>query len=307
MKIKITIAIIAAFLFVSCNSRKTSDEELVKVLTFNMWHGGDAGNKPLSKSLEVIRVSGATIVCAQETRGYGDPRPDNSAIIARELGWNHVDLGSSRSIFTKYGITHVTPSGNGAKIKIAENQYIWVFNCHLMHMPYQPYQLADKPYGDFPFIKTEDEAILWANEARGKKVKELAEEIKEKMKEPWPVILTGDFNEPSHLDWTKKAAHAGIHQIKVEWPTTKAFADTGLKDAWRTVHPDETAFPGKTWTPLESDGEIHDRIDFILFAGKKMKIINAEIIGESDTKADIVIPDYPSDHRAVVASFRWKD
>lgn len=300
--------ILLVFLFASCSSRTNHDGESIKVLTFNMWHGGDAGNQPLSKSLELIRASGATIVCAQETRGHGDPRPDNSAVIARELGWNHVDLGSSRAIFTKYGITHVTPSKNGAKIKIAENQYIWVFNCHLMYIPYQPYQLAGKPYGDFPFIRTEDEAVFWANEARGEKVKELAEEIKEKMKEePWPVILAGDFNEPSHLDWTKKAAKAGIHLIKVEWPATKTFAATGLKDAWRTVHPDETAYTGETWTPVESDGEVHDRIDFILFAGKKLKITNAEIIGESNEKADIVIPGYPSDHRAVLATFVWKN
>ncbi|MCL1821680.1 MAG: endonuclease/exonuclease/phosphatase family protein [Prolixibacteraceae bacterium] len=274
-------------------------------MTFNMWHGGDAGKQPLSKSLEMIRDSGADIICIQEALGFGDHRPDNSAAIARELGWNHVSQ-DARAIISRHDVIETTPSKNGAKLKIAENRYVWVFNCHLMYIPYQPYQLADKPYGDFPFIKTEDEAIHWAKVARGDEVQKIANEIKQKMEESWPVILTGDFNEPSHLDWTKKAANAGLHPIKVEWPATKAFADIGMKDAWRVVYPDEVAFAGETWTPINREGEIHDRIDFIFFAGRKLKITNTQIIGEAEEKADIVVPYYPSDHRAVMASFKWQ-
>ena len=44
-----------------------------------------------------------------------------------------------------------------------------------------------------------------------------------------PVFLTGDFNEPSHLDWTQAAANAGLHfGKKVDWPTSHAVVNAGL-------------------------------------------------------------------------------
>ncbi|MNE77134.1 hypothetical protein D3C80_1734240 [compost metagenome] len=76
--------------------------------------------------------------------------------------------------------------------------------------------------------------------------------IQSVMKENVPIFLTGDFNEPSHLDWTKRAAEAGLCQLKVEWPSTKSFTSIGLKDAYRTIYSNEVKYPGKTWTPVVS-------------------------------------------------------
>ena len=47
----------------------------------------------------------------------------------------------------------------------------------------------------------------------------------------------------------------------------------------------------------------HDRIDFVYFKGKGLKVTDAKIVGESQKNADIVVTPYPSDHRAVVATF----
>ncbi len=47
----------------------------------------------------------------------------------------------------------------------------------------------------------------------------------------------------------------------------------------------------------------HDRIDFIFFEGSGVKIEHIEIVGEDREHADIVVTPYPSDHRAVVATF----
>jgi len=279
----------------------------IRIMTFNMWHGGDAGKQPLAKSIQTIQIAKAGIVGAQETHGLATPRPDNSAKMAASLGWNHIDQGDYDATMTKYEIIETTPSKHGSKIKIGENQFIWFFNCHLGYIPYQPYQLASIKYGEYPFITTEKEAIEWANKTRIGEVTKIVAEVKEKMNENWPVIVTGDFNEPSHLDWTQKAADAAICKIKVEWPSTKAFTDLGMKDAYRTYHPDEVAFPGKTWSAIDSPGEVHDRIDFIFYIGDRLKLINAEIIGEPSDQSDIQITNYPSDHRSVVATFEWSE
>ena len=64
-----------------------------------------------------------------------------------------------------------------------------------------------------------------------------------------PTFLTGDFNSPSHLDWTPAVA-AVRPQVKypLRWPVSAALAGAGFRDSYREVHPDPVARPGLTWT-----------------------------------------------------------
>ncbi len=120
-----------------------------------------------------------------------------------------------------------------------------------------------------------------------------------------PVFLTGDFNEPSHLDWTPRAAAAGICPVAVEYPSTRAVVEAGMRDAYRAVFPDEVRYPGRTWTPitrLDDPKDRHDRIDFVFVDGAGVDVKSCEVVGESPEFSDIVVQPYPSDHRAVVAT-----
>ena len=119
--------------------------------------------------------------------------------------------------------------------------------------------------------------------------------------------MVGDFNEPSHLDWTERAASAARHPIKVEYPNSLAMIKAGFTDAYRTIYPDEMKHPGYTWSSFykfDDPTTHHDRIDFVYFKGKGIKLNEVKIVGENQKDADIVISPYPSDHRAVVADFR---
>ena len=87
------------------------------------------------------------------------------------------------------------------------------------------------------------------------------------------MILTGDFNVPSHLDWTAATASTHFDRV-VDWPATHFVQDAGFVDSFRTVHPDPAAVPGNTWSPLypRRDGatgviEPQDRIDFVFVNG----------------------------------------
>ena len=65
--------------------------ETVRIMSFNLWHGGDAGQQPLKKTIDVIRAAKADVVGLQETHGHapeGKPRPDRAAEIASQLGRN---------------------------------------------------------------------------------------------------------------------------------------------------------------------------------------------------------------------------
>jgi hypothetical protein len=94
-----------------------------------------------------------------------------------------------------------------------------------------------------------------------------------------------------------------VHQVKVAWPTSLATVNAGFRDSYRIIHPDEVAAVGNTWTPIPGANEVHDRIDFVYSAGTGLTTTNSQLVGESATKADIVVSPYPSDHRAVVSTF----
>jgi exodeoxyribonuclease III len=119
-----------------------------------------------------------------------------------------------------------------------------------------------------------------------------------------PIIVTGDFNEPSSLDWTTEVAAARKCPVAVHWPTTALLHEAGFVDAYRQVHADPLATPGHTWTPTtaaDDPKDRHDRIDFVLVRGPKVDVREAELVGEKTEYADVVVAPYPSDHRGVVA------
>jgi exodeoxyribonuclease III len=299
------ILLMACYHGSSAKKQKLPDDNLIGILSFNLWEGGEKNDQPLDYSAEVIRISGAGIVGLQETLTYnpdGSVKSNNAKNLAQMLNWNSFTQGSS-GIITRYSIVDSTENRLGVKLQIKEGMFLWFFNCHFNHMPYQPYQLADKPYGDFPFIRSEDQAIAFAIQARGEEVSSYIREIEMVRDEGWPVVFTGDFNEPSFLDWTPEAVDKNLCPVKVDWPSTKAFHDTGMSDAFRAVYPNETTHRGETWSSIDNPGEIHDRIDFILYTGKQLSAVEAQTIGFDDGKSYIGVKNYPSDHRAVSIQF----
>ncbi len=153
-------------------------------------------------------------------------------------------------------------------MRLPSQRELTVFNVHLMHAPYQPYQLLKIPYGNAPYLDTAEQAIDAANKARQKQIAALNTAI-QLAKTPTTVV-TGDFNEPSALDWTKEAVATKRHPLQVEWPTSKAMQVAGFRDTYREFHPDPMKHPGFTWTPItKSDDpkDHHDRIDFCAGSG----------------------------------------
>ena len=222
----------------------------VKVMSYNIYRGGTMRKQPLSQTAKVIQEAKADIVGIQETRS---PRGVNGEKLAQLLGWNHyVDL-RNKCILTRYEI--VERLKGGIKVRLTSGQEAYIFNLHLASNPYQPYQLLSihpkwHKHKDTPFIKTEAEAIAGAKEARGRDISALLRQIRSLPDKEAPVFVVGDFNEPSHLDWTEKAAKSGRHPIKVAYPHSKEMFKAGFADAWRAIYPDAMEKPGFTWSPM---------------------------------------------------------
>lgn len=168
---------------------------------------------PFEAMIEAIRVAGADIVGLQEIRAENPEGNGATAIgrsvaprIAAALGWDlleqegHPEALWANAIVSRFPIRGATPAGLGAAINVA-GRTVHLDNVHLPDAPYQPYSLLGVPYGDDPFISTEAGAIRFADQARGTGIRLLLEDLKAAAGSD-AVFVTGDFNEPSHRDWT---------------------------------------------------------------------------------------------------------
>ncbi len=228
--------------------------------------------------------------------------------IARELGYyfhhhgeHEANTDNDTGLLSRYPISRVTRYG--ATIYLTVNDPVHIANVHLTPYPYEPYDLRDEKI-------TPEEAVQQARFSRFPEIQPVLDSLQDPLDSGAPVLLTGDFNEPSHLDWTAEAAASGLHMgMEVEWPISKEILRHGFRDAYRTVHPDEVERPGATWTTLDEDpDEVHDRIDFVYVAGDAVEVVDAYTIGLRDEPpTDVAASGYPSDHRSVVVTIALGD
>jgi hypothetical protein len=206
-------------------------------------------------------------------------------------------------VLSRYPI--VETYSQGVKLQLSPTQQAYIFDVHLAAYPYQPYDIRDG------LLPTESQAITAAQSARGGSMTSVLNSMTTALGSGAPVFLTGDFNEPSHLDWTQRAANAGLHfGRKVAWPASTAVVNKGLTDSYRQLRPNEVTSRGDTWTPGSpapnlDPNEVQDRIDFVYYAGANVTATQTQIVGftTSDGVTDIAVQPYPSDHRAVVTQF----
>ncbi|MGH3033282.1 MAG: endonuclease/exonuclease/phosphatase family protein [Gaiellaceae bacterium] len=300
------MAAAATWLFVAPPSGETapSPDLTLQVMSFNIFYGGDELNlatrqfchrpegcpETLEQVVAVIRASGADVVALQEA-------VMNTRTVAEKLGW-HFD--ERNHVISRYPLVD-PPGANGQYVFVEPlpGRVVAVSNVHLPAEPYGPYEVRDGA--------TREQVLELEEELRVPAISQQVRELPKLAARGIPVFLTGDFNTPSHLDWT--AAVADVREdvpFAVEWPVSKALAAAGFVDSFRRVHPDPVARPGFTWTPGSPEGErveIHDRIDWVLSAGPA-RALASRVVGEpGNANADVQIGPWPSDHRGVVSTF----
>ncbi len=306
---RLSIAICFAFLGLSCRPTgdgQSGESSRLRVMTFNLWRGGDAVKLPrdttIKYQLEAIRKAGADVVGFQEQTNNQSDNQSRAKLLADSLGWQCHIVDGSRAIISRYDIEPLEDAGSSQAVLVtlAEGEKVIFGVMHLMYTPYEPYDIADRK------LLSADAAEASARETRLHQVQGLLDEIA--AYSDYPVVLVGDFNEPSCLDWTDEAIDRRgdtLLPFAVNWPATALLIEKGFKDAYREVYPDVKQRPGYTWTSAKKefwrDTEIHDRIDLIYISGSKLTAKNAWVVGESAELSDLVVTPWPSDHRAVVA------
>ncbi|MEZ5192115.1 MAG: endonuclease/exonuclease/phosphatase family protein [Nocardioides sp.] len=158
--------------------------------------------------------------------------------IAAAAGYPYYNVGLQ--LLSRYPI--LEPSGADGRyafLEVRPGEAVAMVNTHLDYVRDGPNRLARGVAVD-QVLATEAEVRL----ATVAKLLPAAESL---LADGWPVLLTGDLNEPSHLDWTAATAaqHDGIGPVA--WPVSEALVGAGLRDSYREVHPDPVADPGTTW------------------------------------------------------------
>jgi endonuclease/exonuclease/phosphatase family metal-dependent hydrolase len=264
----------------------------LKIMTFNIWLGGELVD--FGKVVEAIQQADADVVGLQEAMG-------NTRRLAEALGWQH--YSERMQIISRYPLID-PPDGNGVYIFVQINpgQVVALANVHLPSSPYGPEAVRDGMALEAVLQQERDTRLVALQPQLDVLPGLVAAGI--------PVLLTGDFNTPSHLDWTEPMISVRDQvTMAVEWPVTKALEDLGFIDTYRAVHSDPTQRIGMTWTPgypvpRIRENEVVDRIDLVLASGV-LEVLDSQIVGEAGgADVDIGIAPYPSDHRGVVSTVR---
>ncbi len=303
----------------------------IRVMTFNILQGGgeaanvgfpnaEFGGSRIDEIVAAIKAAEADVVGVQEDC--------SSERLLEALGDGWFRGGSVYSRFP-LGEVKSAPYLTRAEIVLAANRKLTIVNCHWFPPAggYGPdvIQAELRKGTGLDAGELAKLAVERCYQPAGPRGYEATVELlRAPLESNRNTILLGDFNEPSHLDWTERYATEGADRwvanpsgtplrLAVPWPGSRRLEELGLQDSYRAVYPDEVAKPGHTWTPAYADetpgrrpfGEqCLDRIDRIYHFGPGLSPRQAAVVGESEPNAQIVSPvRWPSDHRAVVVEF----
>lgn len=280
------------------NSRKiiihpdgSKHPELLRVLNWNIWHGGrHLGPEGPQRVLDLIRSTRPDLVTLQEAYG-------SQEMIANELRMGLLTTSSDANlaILSRLPIKALPVSHGSFQSLLSE---ITLPQGRTLHLA--SWWLRYAAYGGGAYLNPGGDSSEWiADDARLSTADArsiIAKDIVPNRRPGVPLVVGGDFNSCSHLDWTAAAApfHGGYGPVP--FPTSLLMEENGYLDSFRERHPDEIARPDGSFAVIYGHKQ-HSRIDFIYHEG--LSVLQADIIR---THPEIGFP-WPSDHAACLTVF----
>ncbi len=267
--------------------------ESIRTMVWNIWHGGRRYGRHVgvNRVIETIKEAQPDVVGLIETYGSGE-------IISDSLGYHFYLISSNLSIMSRFPIKETIRAFRpfnfgGAILDLGDQKELAFLDTWLHYLPGYGTNVVEQKMTAKELIK--DEA-----KTRHAEVVQILKEIKPILKnsDKVPVIMVGDFNCGSHLDWTEQTRD--IHYgYTVEWPVSLAMEKAGFEDSYRKIHINPLLDPGMTWTPRAATSStkygLRDRIDYIYYQGKlqpqESKVVDYHPIM------------FPSDHAGVITVF----
>jgi endonuclease/exonuclease/phosphatase family metal-dependent hydrolase len=261
----------------------------ITIATWNIWHGGRENGDSIGplQIAKLLQESNADLIALQETYGSGE-------FLASQLQCHFHPRGTNVSILSRYPIVEDVSvflpfHCVGAVISLPGRQQIAFYSIWLS------YNEDIWVEGIRDSLSTAD--MLAGTGISGEQMKTLLSAIHSRLDSSAyaaiPVLIAGDFNAMSHLDYTDE--NIGQYGFVVEWPTSLQLVQQGFADAYRQHFPTVERMRDRTWSPRFPDQE-QDRIDYIYFRGENMRLKQAGLV---DSCGGL----FPSDHAMVWARF----
>ncbi|WP_447639999.1 MULTISPECIES: LamG-like jellyroll fold domain-containing protein [Chitinophagaceae] len=276
-------------------SSKTNPN-IVKVLQWNIWHGGiHLGNDGLGRIIDLVKATHADVITMQEAYGSQQRITDSLG-----YGMHTASPKDNLAIYSRYPMTVIPTSykafnSNPIKITLPNGQPLLIDACWIRYASSPEYTSCYPGTGLDPRLWIREDSLLGLADIQhivDKDVKPYTDG------EDIPVIIGGDFNSCSHLDWTKAAAslHAGYGPVA--FPISRYLLSEGYKDSFREMNPDEVKRPEGTWAAIY--GQLQAcRIDFLYYKGRYIKAVASKIVKTAPEIDDV----WASDHAAVLSTF----
>jgi len=345
MRQQLFISIVFIFFFLSCSISNVSSENKtdLKFLQLNVWMAGTKIENGIDAIADIIINTDADLVTLSEV----NPRFMESltSSLQQKGAVFHCVPSNDCGILTKYPILEqqfiYSPEKgfNGVlKTSIAlPEKKVCLYSAHLDYQHYGAFlprgydgQSWKKMPG--PIVNPTD-VLAFNNESkRDEQIKDLISDAASESSKGSIILIGGDFNEPSHLDWGESTKDLFDHRgAVIQWPCTLMLQNAGFADTYRELYPNPVTHPGFTWpgdNPLvdvkslswAKESDERDRIDFIFYLKKqKLKLESISIVGPTGTilrgernsdptKDSVYTPQipWPSDHKGLLAIFSLK-
>lgn len=313
------------------------------VLQWNIWQEGtvvEGGYEAIVN--EIVRLK-PDFVTFSEVRNYNQTRfCDRIVQSLFQKGETYYSFYSNDSgLLSKYPITDSTTvfplkDDHGSIYRLVSSIYgreIAVYTAHLDYLSDAYYNVRGydgSTWKEIPIPETVQE-VLAVNDAslRDDAIRNFVAAAKEDIAAGRIVVLGGDFNEPSHLDWIRETKDLYDHHgLIIPWTVPLILDNNGFIDTYREVYPDVLAYPGftfpadnplipvnkLTWAPKADE---RDRIDYIFYyPAEGLSVKDAVIFGPEgsicksqrikETSKDRFITPlavWPTDHKGLLVTF----
>lgn len=329
-----------------CMAMGMQAQRELKVLQWNIWQEGTVVPGGYEAIVEEIARIKPDFVTFSEVRNYKNTRfCDRIVASLKKKGQTYYSFFSDDSgLLSKYPITDsmtVFPlkEDHGSVYRLTASvcgHKVAVYTAHLDYLNDAYYNVRGydgSTWKEIPVPQTVRE-VLEVNDRslRDDAIRCFIAQAKKDVEAGNMVILGGDFNEPSHLDWIRDTKDLYDHNgLIIPWTVPLLLDNAGFIDAYRMRYPDVLAYPGftfpadnplipvekLTWAPKSDE---RDRIDYVFYyPHPDLRLKDAVIFGpkgsivkakrETEVSKDrflLPLGVWPTDHKGVLVTFELK-
>lgn len=322
---------------------KSQEKSEFTVLQWNIWQEGTKVPGGYDAIVaEIVRLK-PDFITFSEVRNYNKTRfCDRIVQSLKEKGETYYSFYSyDTGLLSRHPITDsltVFPEKNdhGSIYKMTSRingHKIAVYTAHLDYLSDAYYNVRGydgSTWEEIPIPQTVRE-VLEINDAslRDDAIRDFIAAARKDIEEGTIVILGGDFNEPSHLDWTRETKDLYDHNgLIIPWTVPLLLDNAGFVDTYRSLYPDVLKYPGftfpsdnpliptekLTWAPKSDE---RDRIDYVFYYphpaielkdavifGPKGSIVKNQRVEETSEDTFLLpMGVWPTDHKGVLVKF----